>query len=104
MKSAIFKIKPDKVNVWCDWCDKLQTVYKEEAIATFGYENVRRETFLLFKIGEDFYTVGIGEAKIIDQPILSGDPSVQINIEHKNMKRECLEPVSSGQTLYDLNI
>ena len=101
--SRIFKVKEGKLENIKDWFNQLSTSRKEEAVATFQYEGVTREVFVLFK-GNDgnHYVIGFNEA--LDVPKKS-DPSVLINQQHTAIKQECLEPISDrGETLMDLSL
>jgi hypothetical protein len=97
------KVKDGKLEKTLDWLNTLSTVRRDEAIATFAYEGVSREVFVLFKgVDGSHYVVGLNEAA--DTP-KSGDPSVQINQEHTAIRQECLEPISGkGEVLLDLSV
>lgn len=76
---------------------------REEALATFEYENVRREVFVLFKgYNDENYVIGYNEVNGEPQ---SGDGAVKINQEHSRVREECLEPISErGEVLLDLKL
>lgn len=99
--SKLFEVKVGKVQVLKDWLVTLGAVRKKEALATFAYENITREVFVLFK-GDDrkCYVAAFNEMSGIHR---KEDPTVQINKEHKRIREECLEPISSpGEVLLDL--
>ena len=81
--------------------NQLKTTRREEALATFEHEGVKREVFVLFLGSEgSHYVAAFNEGPVSPQP---SDPSVAINTEHKRVKEECLEPVSNpGEVLLDL--
>lgn len=85
------------------WFKVLSGDRKEEAIATFEYENVSREVFVLFSgHNGNSYVVGLNETTGEHR---GGDPDVKINQEHTKILKECLEPVSdNGSVLLDLQI
>jgi len=101
--SKIFKVKEGKLETLKDWFSEISTIRKDEAIATFAFEGVTREVFVLFEGKEgNHYVLGFNEAVGIPGP---SDPSVAINQEHTAIKKECLEPISnSGEILMDLSI
>ncbi|MBU1293055.1 hypothetical protein KJ819_03265 [Patescibacteria group bacterium] len=99
--SKLFRVKAGKLERVLAWMETLATGRREEAIATFNYENVTREVVTLFE-GEDgsYYLIGLNEAR---EPYRTGDPDVQINQEHAAFKKECLDPISKkGRVLLDL--
>jgi len=99
--SRIWKIKEGKLEKFKAWMEELSTTRKEEALATFEFEHVTREVFVLFK-GNDSHDYVIGLNEAATEP-LPGDPSVAINQEHSSIKKECLEPITErGQVLLDL--
>jgi hypothetical protein len=101
--SKIFRVKEGKLDELKHWFEVLSNERKEEAVATFEYENVSREIFALFK-GEDGddYVIGLNE---VTGEHRKGDPEVKINQEHTKTMNECLEPISdNGQVLLDLSI
>jgi len=101
--SKIFRVKEGKLEILKNWFEVLGGERKDEAIATFDYENVQREIFVLF-IGYDkcHYVIGMNE---ISGEHRKGDPEVKINQEHSKILEECLEPISeNGHALLDLSI
>ena len=101
--SRIFKVKEGKLEKLRQWFQVLGSERRDEALATFEYENVSREIFVLFK-GHDGanYVIGMNE---VTGEHRKGDPEVKINQEHTSIKAECLEPVSErGEVLLDLRI
>ncbi len=99
--SRIFKIKEGKVETFKHWMNEISTTRRDEAIATFEYENVTREVFALFKRDEEYYVVAFNEGGDVLGP---SDPNVPINQEHTRIKKECLETFSDrGEILMDLS-
>ena len=101
--SKIFRVKKDKLDTLKQWFVVLSNERKEEAIATFAYENVTREVFVLFK-GDDgkYYVIGFNE---VNGEHKKGDPDVKINQEHRKIREECLERISeNGEVLLDLSV
>lgn len=103
--SRIFKVKEGKLDKLKEWFNILDSERREEAISTFSFEKVTREVFVLFKGNSgDYYVIGLNETEDGNEPGPS-DPNVKINIEHKEVKRECLESISeNGEILMDLKI
>jgi len=83
------------------WLTVLGTERKDEAVATFAYENITREVFVLFEGNDgEHYVIGCNEVSGERRP---GDPEVKINQEHAQVRQECLEPISErGEILLDL--
>lgn len=99
--SKIFRVKEGKLDELKKWFSVLGNERKEEAIATFSYENVEREVFVLFKgsDGQD-YLIGLNE---VNGELKKGDPEVRINQEHRKVMAECLERISdNGKVVLDL--
>lgn len=96
MKSNIFKIKEGKTNQWKDWCNRLNTVYRDEALETLNEEKVIQELFLFFSINGKDYTISLVEGEAL--------PSTdrQLNIEHRKNFTECLEKIGRAEILYHL--
>jgi len=101
--SKIFRVKEGKLETLKQWFDVLNGERREEAIATFAYENVTREVFVLFKGYDDHhYVIGFNETNGEHK---MGDPNIQINQEHKRIREECLERISeNGEVLLDLRV
>ena len=100
--SKLFKVKEGKLETLTNWFEMLSGVRKEEAIATFEYENVSREVFVVFR-GHDgcHYVIGLNE---VTGKRRKGDPKVKINQEHRKIIEECLEPISeNGYVVLDLS-
>ncbi len=99
--SKLFKVKEGKLPLLQNWFSELGGNRRDEALATFAYENVTREVFALFKgLDGSYYVIGFNE---LCGELKSGDPAVQINKEHREVLRQCLEPISeSGSLLVDL--
>jgi hypothetical protein len=85
------------------WFSELGGPRRDEALATFAYQNVTREAFALFKgLDGNYYVIGFND---LCGELKSGDPAVQINKEHREILRQCLEPISeNGSLLVDLNL
>jgi hypothetical protein len=99
--SKLFKVKEGKLGDLKEWFDVLSGDRTEEARATFEYENVTREVFVLF-VGYDGKNYVIGCNEVNGEP-KSGNPEVKINQEHNRVKKECLESISErGEVLLDL--
>lgn len=101
MKYALFKIKQGREDQWKQWCDLVSTTFKEEAERTIKDENLVFEGALIFEIDETSYTLlymqeDAGGAK-------PSDKTNTLNIEHNKNKRECLEPVAKGQSVFFLS-
>ena len=101
--SKIFRVREGKLDTLKQWFEVLSGERKDEAVATFAYENVSREVFVIFK-GYDGtnYVVGLNE---VTGEHRKGDPAVKINQEHRAIMEECLERISeNGEILLDLSL
>ncbi|MGK2848535.1 MAG: hypothetical protein ACSLEX_00450, partial [Minisyncoccota bacterium] len=56
------------------------------------------ESFVLFNVGNDYYTIGISDTK------LAANKEVSLNREHQRQKKECLEHSLNADVLYELDI
>lgn len=99
------RVKEGKLEKVREWFATLSTARHDEAIATFAYEGVTREVFVLFKgLDGNYYVLGCNETEGGNPP-RPGNQTVPINQEHAAMKKECLEPISErGEVLTDLKI
>lgn len=98
---AIFKVKEGKLNHWKEWCSLLMSTHYSEALETLEYENSNREYYTLFTINNENFVMGASE--FFDTPKLA-DMTVPLNQEHKRIFKDCLEFVSKGEQLCDLEI
>jgi len=99
MKSNVFKIKEGKTQQWKDWCVKLNTIYRTEAIETLKEEKVTQEAFFFFTINNQDYTMSM-----VDGEALPSTTTRELNIEHRKNYKECLEKVSTVEVLYHLKL
>jgi len=97
MKLYLFKIKEGKLDQWLKWGELLITTYKEEAIETLKEERITYEGFCVFEIGGEYYTLAMieGEAK-------PANMERELNRKHIEVKKECLEKISSVEKVYEL--
>jgi hypothetical protein len=102
--SRIWKVREGKLETFKDWMNQLGGTRRDEALATFEFEHVTREVFVLFP-GKDGtqYVVAMNETTEGDP--LPSDKSVAINVEHRAILLECLEPITEkGEILIDLKL
>jgi hypothetical protein len=102
--SRIWKVREGKLETFKNWMDQLDDARRDEALATFEFEHVTREAFVLFP-GKDGiqYVVAMNETTAGDP--LPSDKSVAINVEHRAIMLECLEAITEpGQVLLDLKL
>lgn len=101
--SKIFRVKERKLDELKSWFNVLSDERKDEAIATFEYENVEKEVFVLFKGNDgENYVIGFNQ---VNGDYRKGDPKVKINQEHREVMERCLEKTTSdGEILLDLHI
>ena len=84
----VFKIKENKLATWKAWCIELQTTYAIEAKKTLIEEGIGFEGFLIFGIGDDFYTAGFSYSN--NEP-KTANLENKLNVLHRQMKQDCLE-------------
>jgi hypothetical protein len=99
MKAKLFKVKEGKLELWREWCAFLNQ-HTEEVLETLGQERVSRESCLLFLLNDTYYVVGMSEW--FATPVKSDDR--ELNVKHRAMLTECLEPVDRCETLYDFKL
>lgn len=94
MNHKLYRIKPRKLATWRAWGRALETKYLYEARFTLKQEQTEAEFFINFKIGKSWYTLGgqIGDSI----PAAPG----KLNALHKAKIRECLLPLTIGETAY----
>lgn len=99
--SKLWRVKEGKADIFRAWMAEMDGSRRDEALATFDYENVTREVFAMFRGGDgNDYVVAFNES---NGPVGPSDPSVPINVEHKAIRNECLEAISdAGEVLLDL--
>lgn len=101
--SRLYKVKVGKLEVLKNWFDVLNKERRMEALATFAFENISREVFVIFS-GDNGENFVVGFNEVIGE-LRSSDPNVKINQEHKKILQECLEPISGhGKVEIDLGI
>jgi hypothetical protein len=100
MRYSLFKVREGRIDQWNAWCDKLNTDLRDAATATIVQEKLVAEAFIVFRLGEEWFTVGMTISE--GETSVSADPNLPLNIEHKRNKTECLEFVSSGESAYFL--
>lgn len=96
-KAVLFRIKNEKKDIWYAWCRKISTVLKESAKKTLEDEEVIQEIALGFDFEGDSFVIGYAEGEM-----LPANQKLNINVEHKAMKEECLEMIGSVDILYSL--
>ncbi len=97
MKIKVFKLKQGKESQWKKWCKQLQTTHRKEALSTIREECGTFESFILYKVGNEYYTIGISDTQI------PANKNSSLNKEHQKQKRECLEYFLDTEVLYELN-
>lgn len=96
LQGNIFKIREGKLDQWKNWCHKINTELRNEAIETLKEEKVIQEAFVLLNIDGSSYAIGMGEGECLPAT------SRSINMEHKKQARECLEKIGKIDCLYHL--
>ena len=100
MKSVLLRVKEGKLDTWKTWCVFLVR-HESEILDTLKSENCVRETGILFELEGNYYVYGamefLGEPK-------QADFTVEINRQHRETLRDCLELVSKGEILFDFKI
>ena len=81
-----------------EWTKKLSTMYRKEALQTLIEENVERELLTVFEMNGSHYIFGFMDGECL--PAKDSD----LNRSHKDIMKECLEPVSKAEVLYDLRV
>lgn len=97
MKINLYKIKDGKLETWLEWGNLLETTYKEEAVETLKEEGVTTEAFGLFELNGENYTLGISMGEN-----LPANLKKEINIKHKEVKKECLIFIKKVDLVYFL--
>ncbi len=91
----LFRIKPGKLDAFLAWGKYLQQ--NPEALETLKEEQVGFEAFYYFRFGEDYFAVAI-----TDNPNPLPATLRELNIRHKAMLKECLEPIEAILPVYTL--
>ncbi len=91
----LFRIRQGKLQTFLDWGQYLQ--HSMEAIETLKEEHVKFEAFYYFKIGDDYYTIGV-----TDNPNPLPATERELNKQHKLVLKECLEIVGNVNQVYSL--
>lgn len=98
MNYALYKVNKGKLDQWRQWCFKLDTKLRAEALKTLEQEGLAFEVFLTFEVNGEWYALGGGLGK--SKP---SDMSHEINKEHDRQKKECLELLSKGSADYTIH-
>jgi hypothetical protein len=96
----IYKIRTEKLQTWIDWCDELNNTLYQEAKQTLSEEGAVFEIFINFKLNNDWYTVGLTMPFLGELKPTNLDKA--INRKHRQIIRECLEPIGEGESGYFL--
>jgi hypothetical protein len=97
MKLYLFKIKEGKLETWLAWGKLLMTKYSKEATETLKEEGLSYESFCYFNIGGSFYTLAM-----IDGHQHPTNMDRDLNIKHREIKRDCLERIDLPAFVYEL--
>lgn len=96
-KAYLFKIKEGKKDIWYNWCQKLSTSLRSEALSTLEEEQIIQELAIGITLPEGQYFIGY-----MDGEYLPANLDREINQRHQSMKEECLERAGPVDILYDL--
>lgn len=97
MKLNLFKIKEGKLDKWLEWGKLLMTIHKDEAIETLKEEGLTYESFTVFEIDGNHYTLAMIEGE--EKPT---NMNRELNIKHREVKKECLEKIGPVDKVYEL--
>lgn len=97
MEFKLHKLKKGKEGKWFAWCLLLMTKHAIEALATLKEEGLLFEGAGSFKLGKETYVIGMYDSK--EEPV-SANLNKKINVEHLEMKKECLEFVANIEIDY----
>lgn len=91
MNFKLYKIKD--LPIWQAWCDKLGNELKAEALETIKEEGLLFEIFINLEVNGMWYALGISYPE--------GQPATErkINNQHKEIKKQCLEPLETKSKL-----
>lgn len=98
-RPVLYRIKNDKLHVWREWCSELQTNLAKGASKTIAEEGESFEFFIIFKVGEAYFTLG-GAIISDDTKLHPADETNPLNQRHQQMKKECLEFVDEAEYGY----
>ena len=94
----VYKVKEGKLDKLRDWTNKLSGVYRKEVLESLREEMVEREFIAIFEMNDNYYVFGFMDGECL--PATDTD----LNRSHKDIMKECLEPVSGAEVLYDLKV
>ncbi len=83
MKTVLFKLKKEKLEIWKNWLSELQS--NPETLNTLKEEKMLFEFYSVFEIDENYYCFAGGEGEF------KKSSDKQINIKHNEIKKECFE-------------
>lgn len=97
MKTKLFKVKEGKLKVLKEWFNTLSTTFHKEAIESLREEKVTYEATYFFQVGNDWYLLAMTEGELL--------PSTDslLNRKHRELMKECVEPVSKGEAGYSFS-
>ncbi len=96
----LYKIKKDKLDDWKTWCHRLQIDLRDQAVATLSQEGVLFEVFTNFEMFGNWYALGLTINDPSSEIFHISDLSNPINIEHRRVKKDCLEPAGESELGY----
>lgn len=96
-KVVLLKVNDGKHEAWKNWCHELETTRRIEALETLEEEGVTEELCVLISLNGAPHVVAFMEGEMLPTNMVR-----EINQKHNQMKKECLEYVSEGESLYHL--
>jgi len=99
----LFKLKPEKLSVVKDWCEKINSELKKEALNSLAEENCTHEIFATFSLNNTHYLVAHMEP-IPERELIPSNQNKEINKKHREILKESIEEEIPLETLYDLRL
>src|SRR3989339_683336 len=98
-KVILLKVREGKLEEWKKWCNELELTRRAEALETLEEEKVTEESCVLFHFDGAPHVVAFAEGEMLPARM-----DREMNQKHVAMKKECLEYVGEGESLYHLKV
>jgi hypothetical protein len=88
------KIKPGKTQVWLDWCNEINSNYRDEGLRSIMEENLILEKCTILHTQEDDYVIYEHETRGEDTK-KPANMEKEMNVLHFQKFHECLEVINA---------
>lgn len=96
MKLFVYKVKEGKEQKLQEWSEYLNS-HKDEVLETLNEEGIVFESLHMVTLNGERYAVGTVHSR---EGVKPTNMEREINQKHREVSKECLEPVATGENSY----